>query len=94
TPLDLSYSGLEEFKQPEVNEFGPRNSSLKQTTVCDREPDNSKENTDDSLTQQHKTITETNSVKCPLKADKDWKEKFFYPANHVREEEPKKAIEN
>ncbi|GJT08007.1 hypothetical protein Tco_0842469 [Tanacetum coccineum] len=26
--------------------------------------------------------------------DKDWKEKFFYPANHVREEEPKKAREN
>ncbi|GKF83400.1 hypothetical protein Tco_0245056 [Tanacetum coccineum] len=44
TPLDLSYSGLEEFKQPEV--------------------------------------------------DKDWKEIFFSPANHVREEEPKKAREN
>ncbi|GJW89074.1 putative ribonuclease H-like domain-containing protein [Tanacetum coccineum] len=28
TPLDLSYSGLEEFKQPEVNEYGPRDSSL------------------------------------------------------------------
>ncbi|GJQ92266.1 putative ribonuclease H-like domain-containing protein [Tanacetum coccineum] len=26
--------------------------------------------------------------------DKDWKEKFFHPANHVREEEPKKAREN
>ncbi|GKB11196.1 hypothetical protein Tco_0845119 [Tanacetum coccineum] len=25
---------------------------------------------------------------------KDWKEKFFCPANHVREEEPKKAREN
>ncbi|GJU79430.1 hypothetical protein Tco_1281795 [Tanacetum coccineum] len=57
TPLDLSYSGLEEFKQPE-------------------------------------TVTETSSVKSPLKVDKDWKEKFFYPANHVREEEPKKAREN
>ncbi|GJR37543.1 ribonuclease H-like domain-containing protein [Tanacetum coccineum] len=27
TPLDLSYSGLEEFKQHEVNEYGPRDSS-------------------------------------------------------------------
>ncbi|GJZ07886.1 putative ribonuclease H-like domain-containing protein [Tanacetum coccineum] len=26
--------------------------------------------------------------------DKDWKEKFFHPANHVRVEEPKKAREN
>ncbi|GKG01335.1 hypothetical protein Tco_0306040, partial [Tanacetum coccineum] len=24
----------------------------------------------------------------------DWKENFFYPANHVREEEPKKARDN
>ncbi|GJX57791.1 putative ribonuclease H-like domain-containing protein [Tanacetum coccineum] len=45
TPLDLSYSGLVEFKQPEVNESN-----------------NSKENTDDSLTQQPKTVTETSSV--------------------------------
>ncbi|GJQ93035.1 hypothetical protein Tco_0004174 [Tanacetum coccineum] len=32
TPLDLSYSGLEEFKQPEVNEYSFRDSSLKPTT--------------------------------------------------------------
>ncbi|GKA45771.1 putative ribonuclease H-like domain-containing protein [Tanacetum coccineum] len=55
TPLDLSYSGLEEFKQPEVNEYGPRDSSVKPTTGCDKESDNSKENTDDSLKQQQKT---------------------------------------
>ncbi|GJR91768.1 putative ribonuclease H-like domain-containing protein [Tanacetum coccineum] len=94
TPLDLSYTGLEEFKQPEVNEYGPRDSSLKLTTVCDRESNNSKENTDDSLTQQPKTVTETSSVVSSLKVDKDWKEKFFHLANHVRVEEPKKAREN
>ncbi|GJW16555.1 hypothetical protein Tco_0023991 [Tanacetum coccineum] len=92
TPLDLSYSGLEEFKQPEVNEYGPRDSSVKPTTGCDKESDNSKENTDDSLKQQQKT--DSSSVKSPLKVDKDWKEKFFCPANQVREEEPKKAREN
>ncbi|GJU04063.1 putative ribonuclease H-like domain-containing protein [Tanacetum coccineum] len=59
TPLDLSYSGLEEFKQPEINGYGPRDSSSKPTTV-----------------------------------DKEWKEKFFHPANNVRLEEPKKAREN
>ncbi|GJW69807.1 putative ribonuclease H-like domain-containing protein [Tanacetum coccineum] len=94
TPLDLSYSGLEEFKQPEVNGYGPRDSSLKPTTVCDRESNNSKENTDDSLTQQPKTVSETSSVMSPVKVDKDWKEKFFHPANNVRLEEPKKAREN
>ncbi|GJX14862.1 ribonuclease H-like domain-containing protein [Tanacetum coccineum] len=94
TPLDLSYSGLEEFKEPEVNEYGPRDSSLKPTTGCDKESDNSKENTDVSLKQQQMTDSKTSSVKSPLKVDKDWKEKFFYPANHVREVEPKKVREN
>ncbi|GJV25457.1 zf-CCHC domain-containing protein [Tanacetum coccineum] len=56
------------------------------------ESDNSKENTDDSLKQQQKT--DSSLVKSPLKVDKDWKEKFFCPANQVREEEPKKAREN
>ncbi|GJY98362.1 hypothetical protein Tco_0515272 [Tanacetum coccineum] len=70
TILDLSHSGLEEFKEPEVNEYGPRDS-------------NSKENTDDSLEEHQMTDTETSSFESPLKVDKDWKEKFFYPANHV-----------
>ncbi|GKA74287.1 hypothetical protein Tco_0780589 [Tanacetum coccineum] len=94
TPLDLSYSGLEEFKEPEVNEYGPRDSSLKPTIGCDKESNNSKENTDDSLEQHQKTDTETSSVKSSLKVDKDWKEKFFCPANHVREVELKKVREN
>ncbi|GKC68362.1 retrovirus-related pol polyprotein from transposon TNT 1-94 [Tanacetum coccineum] len=38
TPLDLSYSGLEEFKQPDVNEYGPRNSSLKPKTLDSNTP--------------------------------------------------------
>ncbi|GJS58964.1 putative ribonuclease H-like domain-containing protein [Tanacetum coccineum] len=29
------------------------------------------------------TDTQTSSFESPLKVDKDWKEKFFYPANHV-----------
>ncbi|GJR14906.1 putative ribonuclease H-like domain-containing protein [Tanacetum coccineum] len=90
TSLDLSYSGLEEFKQPEVNEYGPRDSSVKPTNGCDKESDNSKETTDDYLKQQQKTDSKTSS----LKVDKDWKEKFFCPANQVREEAPKKAREN
>ncbi|GJT75596.1 hypothetical protein Tco_1042321 [Tanacetum coccineum] len=94
TTLYLSYSGLEEFKEPEVNEYGPRDSSLKPTTGCDKELDNSKENTDDSLEQQQMTDTETSSFESPLKVDKDWKEKFFYPANHVSEVEPKKVRKN
>ncbi|GJX24513.1 hypothetical protein Tco_0230809, partial [Tanacetum coccineum] len=55
--------GLKEFKQPEVNEYGPRDSSLKPTIGCDKESNNSKENIDDSLEQHQKTDTETSSVK-------------------------------
>ncbi|GJU81875.1 uncharacterized mitochondrial protein-like protein [Tanacetum coccineum] len=40
------------------------------------------------------TDTQTSSFKSPLKVDKDWKEKFFYPANHVSEVEPKKVRKN
>ncbi|GKC15916.1 hypothetical protein Tco_1012698, partial [Tanacetum coccineum] len=86
--------GLEEFKELEVNEYGPRNSSLKPTIGCDKESNNSKENTDDSLEQHQKTDTKTSSVKSSLKVDKDWKKKFFCLANHVREVEPKKVREN
>ncbi|GJX09881.1 ribonuclease H-like domain-containing protein [Tanacetum coccineum] len=58
TPLDLSYSGLEEFKQPEIPYSTPIESY---------------EDTNDSLKQQHKTVTETSFVKSSLTVDKDWK---------------------
>ncbi|GJZ25405.1 ribonuclease H-like domain-containing protein [Tanacetum coccineum] len=95
TPLDLSYSGLEEFQHPEINGYGPKDSSLKPTNVCDRESNNSKENTDDSLTQQPKTGTEKlGSTVTLLMVGQEWKEKLFHPANNVRLEEPKQAREN
>ncbi|GKF89153.1 putative ribonuclease H-like domain-containing protein, partial [Tanacetum coccineum] len=49
-------SCLEEFQHPEINGYGPRNSGLNATNVCDRESNNSMENTDDSLTQQPKSV--------------------------------------
>ncbi|GJW19030.1 hypothetical protein Tco_0026466 [Tanacetum coccineum] len=38
TPLDLSYSGLEEFKQLENNKYGPRNSSTYSKTSSIKSP--------------------------------------------------------
>ncbi|GJS34618.1 putative ribonuclease H-like domain-containing protein [Tanacetum coccineum] len=93
TPLDLSYSGLQEFKQPEVNEYGPRDSSVMPTTGCDKESDNSKENTKCYLKQLSKD-TDSSSIKSPLKVDKVCEESFSVPANQVKGEEPKKAREN
>ncbi|GJS78048.1 putative ribonuclease H-like domain-containing protein [Tanacetum coccineum] len=90
TPLDLSYSGLEEFKQPKVNEYGPRNSSLKPTTVCDRESDNSKENTDESLTEQTRLLSENSSVKSPtLRLVSEDGKKLSYPNEQFNEDWPK-----
>ncbi|GJQ95726.1 hypothetical protein Tco_0006865 [Tanacetum coccineum] len=77
TPLDLSYSGLEEFKEPEVNEYGPRDSSLKPSIGLDKSQYNSKENTDDSLEQHQKTDTETSSVKSSLKSNSQLNDKGF-----------------
>ncbi|GKG63173.1 hypothetical protein Tco_0638820, partial [Tanacetum coccineum] len=75
--LDLSYSGLDEFKEPEFNGYGPKDTGLEPTIVCDKESDNSEENTDDSLEKDQVTDNETSSVESPLKADKetviDWK---------------------
>ncbi|GKD41018.1 hypothetical protein Tco_1261225, partial [Tanacetum coccineum] len=41
TKLDLSYSGLDEFKEPEINGLGPREFGLEPTIVCNKESDNS-----------------------------------------------------
>ncbi|GJV55696.1 hypothetical protein Tco_1456701 [Tanacetum coccineum] len=50
------------------------------------------ENIDDSLEQHQITDTETSSIKSSLKVDKDWKEKFFYPANHVESAKIEKPV--
>ncbi|GKA37785.1 retrovirus-related pol polyprotein from transposon TNT 1-94, partial [Tanacetum coccineum] len=50
--LDLSYSGLDEFKEPEFKGYGPENSKKKSNVVCKNESDNSKENFNKSLVKE------------------------------------------
>ncbi|GJU95369.1 putative ribonuclease H-like domain-containing protein [Tanacetum coccineum] len=88
--VKITEIGIKEAHQRQGIEF--KQTWLSWHSQHSEESDNSKENTDDSLKQQQKT--DSSLVKSPLKVDKDWKENFFYPANHVREEEPKKAREN
>nr|GEV53229.1 putative ribonuclease H-like domain-containing protein [Tanacetum cinerariifolium] len=87
TKLDLSYSGLNEFKEPEFNRYGPRYTVLKSTIDCDKDSDNSKENTDESLEKEQVTDNESSSIESPLKFDKetviDWKETVFHTAKKV-----------
>ncbi|GJS02301.1 ribonuclease H-like domain-containing protein [Tanacetum coccineum] len=55
--------------EAQVVKYKESYSSSKPTTVCNRESHNSKENIDDSLTQQPKSITETSSAVSTLKED-------------------------
>ncbi|GJU18850.1 hypothetical protein Tco_1146816 [Tanacetum coccineum] len=73
TPLDLSYSGLEEFQQPEINWYGPRNSSSKPTTVCNKESNNLSETIDDSLISTTQGLLLAVLMKTGLKTVKNTK---------------------
>ncbi|GKA40031.1 hypothetical protein Tco_0732624 [Tanacetum coccineum] len=89
TKLDLSYSCLNEFKEPEFNGYGPRDTVLKSTIDCDRESDTSKENTDDTLVKDQVSEDESSSVESLLKVDKETvfhakKVEFVKPKNNEK----------
>ncbi|GKF71847.1 hypothetical protein Tco_0207961, partial [Tanacetum coccineum] len=50
--LDLSYSGLDEFKDLEFKSYGSKDSKLESNIVCDTKSDDSKENSNDSLVKE------------------------------------------
>ncbi|GKE79642.1 hypothetical protein Tco_1545762, partial [Tanacetum coccineum] len=80
----ITDKSLDEFKEPEFNGYGPRDTGLKSTIDCDKESDNSKENTDDSLEKEQVSDNESSSVESLLKVDKEtvigWKETVFHAA--------------
>ncbi|GJT98884.1 hypothetical protein Tco_1094402 [Tanacetum coccineum] len=51
--LDLSYSGLDEFKEPEFKGYGSEDSKKESNVVCDKKSDDSKENSDNSLVKRY-----------------------------------------
>ncbi|GJZ93678.1 putative ribonuclease H-like domain-containing protein [Tanacetum coccineum] len=67
TKLDLSYSGLDEFKEPEFKGYGPRDIMLKSTIDCDNESDNYEENTNDSLVEFVKPKKNEKPVRKPVR---------------------------
>ncbi|GKC21210.1 hypothetical protein Tco_1023360 [Tanacetum coccineum] len=71
TKLDLSYSGLDEFKELEFNKYCPWDTVSESTIDSDKESDNSKENTDDSLEKDKVIDNESSSVESLLKFDKE-----------------------
>ncbi|GJR57246.1 hypothetical protein Tco_1499408 [Tanacetum coccineum] len=82
--LELSYSGLDEFKEPEFKGYGPENSKQESNVVCETESENSKENSDKSL------------VKEQVSQDKSSFVEGYGPntSKSVSEVEPKKVRKN
>ncbi|GKA88196.1 putative ribonuclease H-like domain-containing protein [Tanacetum coccineum] len=69
--LDLSYSGLDEFKEPEFKGYGPKDSEQKSNVVCDKKSDNSKKNYEESLVAEQVSHDTSSFVKTSPKVDKE-----------------------
>ncbi|GJZ36491.1 hypothetical protein Tco_0582682 [Tanacetum coccineum] len=96
--LDLSYSGLDEFKEPEFKGYGPENSKQESNVVCEKESDNSKENSDESLVEEQVSQDKSSFVESSPNVDKETvfpvnkKVEFTKPKNH--EKPVKKSVRN
>ncbi|GJZ93205.1 ribonuclease H-like domain-containing protein, partial [Tanacetum coccineum] len=87
--LDLSYSGLDEFKEPEFKSYGSEDSKQESNIVCDKKSDASKENSDDSLVKEQVSEDTSSFVESPLNVDKetiflDKKIEIVKPKNHEK----------
>ncbi|GJY00630.1 hypothetical protein Tco_0357648 [Tanacetum coccineum] len=81
--LDLSYSGLDEFKEPEFKGYGPENSVQESNVVCDKKSDNSKENFVESLVEEQVSQDKSSFVESSLNVDKE----TVFPVNKKGESE-------
>ncbi|GJU66897.1 putative ribonuclease H-like domain-containing protein [Tanacetum coccineum] len=87
--LDLSYSGLDEFKDPEFKSYGSEESKQESNIVSDKKSDASKENSDDSLVKEQVSKDTSSFVESPLNVDKetvflDKKIEIVKPKNHEK----------
>ncbi|GJY28618.1 putative ribonuclease H-like domain-containing protein [Tanacetum coccineum] len=90
TKLDLSYSGLDEFKDPEFKSYGSKDSKLESNIVCDKKSNDSKENSNDSLVKEQVSEDTSSFVESLLNVDKetvflvDKRIEFVKPKNHEK----------
>ncbi|GKC88689.1 hypothetical protein Tco_1149338 [Tanacetum coccineum] len=88
--LNLSYSGLDEFKEPEFKGYGSENSKQESNIVCDKKSDDSKENSDNSLVKEQVSKDTSSFVESSLNVDKetvfpvDKKVESVKPKNHEK----------
>ncbi|GJX54760.1 putative ribonuclease H-like domain-containing protein [Tanacetum coccineum] len=94
--LDLSYSGLDEFKEPEFKGYGSKDRKKESNVVCDKKSDDSKENFDNSLVKEQVSKDTSSFVESSLNVDKetvfpvDKKVESVKPKNH--EKRVKKSV--
>ncbi|GKB66626.1 putative ribonuclease H-like domain-containing protein [Tanacetum coccineum] len=69
--LDLSYSRLDEFKEPKFKAYGFEDSNKKSNVVCDKKLDDSKENSDGSLVKEQVSKDSSSSVESSLNVNKE-----------------------
>ncbi|GKB72170.1 putative ribonuclease H-like domain-containing protein [Tanacetum coccineum] len=81
--LDLSYYGLDEFKEPEFKGYGPENSKQESNVVCGKESDSSKENSDESLVEEQVSQDKSSFVESSPNVDKE----IVFPTNKKGESE-------
>ncbi|GJU87408.1 putative ribonuclease H-like domain-containing protein [Tanacetum coccineum] len=95
--LDLSYSCLDEFKEPEFKGYGPENSKKESNVGYEKESDNSKENFDKSLVSddeeqdesmtkpEKKTVTPTAAkIEKPVKKSVRVDNDYYAKTSHHR----------
>ncbi|GKC23698.1 ribonuclease H-like domain-containing protein, partial [Tanacetum coccineum] len=88
--LDLSFFGLDEFKEPEFKGYGPENSKQESNIVCDKKSDDSKENSDNSLIKDQVSKDTSSFVESSFNVDKeivfpvDKKVESVKPKNHEK----------
>ncbi|GJX50453.1 putative ribonuclease H-like domain-containing protein [Tanacetum coccineum] len=87
--LDLFYSGLDEFKEPEFKSYGSKDSKKESNIIYDKTSDESKENSDDSLVKEQVPEDTSSFVESSLNVDKeivflDKKKEFVKRKNHEK----------
>nr|GEV45591.1 hypothetical protein [Tanacetum cinerariifolium] len=71
TKLDLCYPCLDEFKEPEFNSYGSRDSKQESNITHDKKSGDSKENSDDSFVKEQVSEETSSFVESPLNIDKE-----------------------
>ncbi|GKE25918.1 hypothetical protein Tco_1441302 [Tanacetum coccineum] len=88
--LDLSYSGLDKFKELEFKGYGTKNSEQESDVVSDKKTYESKENSNESLVKEQVSKDTSSFIESSLNVDKeiifpvDKKVEFVKPKNHKK----------